>query len=541
MQAVLDIRTLILVATLLMVCRAAAMVYVWFAAREYAPLKYWAAGSALTAAGVFLIGLRDLIPVLFSVALGQSLLLSGWLIIDAGIVIAAGQKPPWRAGIGIAGVGALMTGWFLVAVPDLALRTAFNSLPGMLFDCYAAMACLRAGKGRSRMTLVLLAILLGLFAASNLLKTSYINANDIQELFHPAWQIGQFYAFTVVFIPLSAVIFALLAAESLQEWLDRELQEHTRINRELGTALLKAEHFRAALDMVPACVYLKDSQARYTYANKPALALLGCAAEELPGSSDSRFFAPEIAERLIEVDKSVLAGQSNRQEVTIPDASGRDRIYLELKSPVYADPKSEVIDGLCCISTDITSLKEHEQHLEFVAHYDALTRLPNRILLADRLAQALAQARRRQTMVAVAFLDLDGFKRVNDNHGHDVGDGLLVALGHRMQLALREGDTLARMGGDEFVAIIVDLKQLADCEAILDRLLHAAGAPIMVKEIPVQVSASIGVAFYPEDGAEPDLLLRHADQAMYLAKKGGRNCYRRFNAAAEGQSDPPAA
>ncbi|HAT32909.1 MAG TPA: diguanylate cyclase [Janthinobacterium sp.] len=179
--------------------------------------------------------------------------------------------------------------------------------------------------------------------------------------------------------------------------------------------------------------------------------------------------------------------------------------------------------------TDITPLKEHQRQLEYIAHYDALTGLPNRVLLADRLQHAIAQSQRRGQSLALVYLDLDGFKTVNDHYGHQVGDALLVTLAQRMQAALREGDTIARIGGDEFVAVLVDLERPQDCEPVLARLLQAAAAPVPVEQQVLRVSASIGVTLYPRDGADADLLMRHADQAMYLAKQAGKNRYHLFD------------
>ena len=181
--------------------------------------------------------------------------------------------------------------------------------------------------------------------------------------------------------------------------------------------------------------------------------------------------------------------------------------------------------------TDITSIKDHQQQLERIAHYDALTNLPNRVLLADRLHQAIAQSQRRDRMLAVVYVDLDGFKPVNDTYGHLVGDELLMVVAQRMKSALREGDTLARVGGDEFVAVLVDLDEPADCDAVLHRLLIAAAAPLTVGDIVLQVSASMGVTLYPQDRADAEKLIRHADQAMYQAKQAGKNRYHLFDVA----------
>jgi len=180
--------------------------------------------------------------------------------------------------------------------------------------------------------------------------------------------------------------------------------------------------------------------------------------------------------------------------------------------------------------SDITGFKEHERALERGAHFDALTGLPNRVLLADRMQLAMAHALRRNQRLAVAYLDLDGFKEVNDRYGHEVGDRLLVAVATRMKDALRDEDTLARIGGDEFIVLLSDLDDRAIVSgATFDRLLRAAATPFSVGELELQISASLGVTHFPqaeEVGAER--LLVQADQAMYQAKLAGKNRYAFF-------------
>ncbi len=179
--------------------------------------------------------------------------------------------------------------------------------------------------------------------------------------------------------------------------------------------------------------------------------------------------------------------------------------------------------------TDITQKKLHEKQLQQMAHYDALTGLPNRVLFADRLRRAITACQRKQQSLAVVYLDIDGFKVVNDQLGHVTGDELLVALAQRMKAAIREIDTLARIGGDEFVAVLVDLDNPQDCKPVLDRLLQAAASKVIINGIPLQSSTSIGVTIYPQDPVDADQLLRHADQAMYEAKQAGGNRYHLFD------------
>ncbi len=180
--------------------------------------------------------------------------------------------------------------------------------------------------------------------------------------------------------------------------------------------------------------------------------------------------------------------------------------------------------------SDISAIKEHQRQLEQIANFDPLTHLPNRLLLADRLQQAMAQAQRRNQLLAVVYLDLDGFKNINDHYGHDIGDKLLIAVAHAMKGTLRESDTLGRIGGDEFVAILSDLDSVESCVPLLARLVEAAAAPVRLGAHRMQSSASVGVTFYPQSlNLEADQLLRQADQAMYQAKLAGKNRYHVFD------------
>ena len=187
------------------------------------------------------------------------------------------------------------------------------------------------------------------------------------------------------------------------------------------------------------------------------------------------------------------------------------------------------------VISDITQAKTYEQKLEQIALYDSLTGLPNRRLLTDRLHQALGHAQRSGQLLAVCYLDLDGFKQVNDQHGHEAGDHLLIEVGRRIQALLRTEDTLARLGGDEMVLLLGNLPHPEACQPVLQRVQEAIGQPVCLNSgAQAQVSCSMGLSFYPFDGDTADLLLRQSDQAMYQAKQGGKNQCRRFSPA-EGQ------
>ncbi len=176
------------------------------------------------------------------------------------------------------------------------------------------------------------------------------------------------------------------------------------------------------------------------------------------------------------------------------------------------------------IFSDITEHKQQQEQIERLAYYDALTSLPNRVLLADRMRQALARADRKHKIIAVCYLDLDGFKPINDHYGHKAGDGVLTEISRRLREFIRIEDTVARLGGDEFVLLLTDLSSEEESEPILARVLEIVTKPcILHNGVEVSVSASVGVTFYPNDHNDSDVLLRHADQAMYQAKQLGRN------------------
>lgn len=226
---------------------------------------------------------------------------------------------------------------------------------------------------------------------------------------------------------------------------------------------------------------------------------------------------------------------------------GHAEVIRELVAPVFRGGRIVAIlgvgnkphdydaDDLHIVTTfadlawDIVEQKRAQSALRQMAHFDALTGLPNRVLLHDRLHIALANARRDQHLLAVCYLDLDDFKPVNDTYGHAAGDRLLVMVAERMTQILREGDTVARLGGDEFALLLVNPTSLEQAEQTLKRLLEALAEPFALDQsTAVRVSGSIGMTVYPFDPSDAEMLMRHADQAMYEAKQAGRNCFRRF-------------
>jgi len=185
--------------------------------------------------------------------------------------------------------------------------------------------------------------------------------------------------------------------------------------------------------------------------------------------------------------------------------------------------------------SDITQNKRQQEKLHLMAHYDVLTQLPNRALFADRFTQAIAHSKRQESLLAICFLDLDDFKPVNDNYGHEVGDQLLIEVAQRIQANIREEDTVSRQGGDEFVLLLGDINSVSHCEEMLKRIHEALAQPYKIEEITITIGASSGVTIYPLDEGDVDTLVRHADQSMYQSKLAGKNCFHLFNAEQDQQ------
>jgi len=230
--------------------------------------------------------------------------------------------------------------------------------------------------------------------------------------------------------------------------------------------------------------------------------------------------------RLIESGDSV-----GETLLCIRDEAGRDR-WLRIQAYVqYVDKAARKISGIVSTSVDVTRFIEAEQSLQRQAQFDALTRLPNRVLFADRLHQALATAQRRHEMLAVCMMDLDGFKPVNDMLGHKAGDRLLQEIAFRLETTIRADDTAARLGGDEFGLLLGGFHSHAELDLVMLRILHEVARTVVIEGQAANVTASIGVTLYPGDFSDPDQLLRHADQAMYRAKEAGKGRYHVFDPA----------
>jgi diguanylate cyclase (GGDEF)-like protein/PAS domain S-box-containing protein len=234
----------------------------------------------------------------------------------------------------------------------------------------------------------------------------------------------------------------------------------------------------------------------------------------------------EAKERLIRIQHIFKTGESWRDEYLLHFPGGD--FWHDISFSPIQGPSGEV-SAVVGFIRDITERKRAEEELAYLASHDALTGLPNRMLFNDRLKLALAQAHRNQQKLAVMLLDLDHLKDINDTLGHSVGDKLLQAVGERLMSLLRKSDTVARMGGDEFMLVLPETARVEDAARIASKVLQVVRMPFALDGHEIHITTSIGIAMYPDDGEDVDSLMRDADIAMYRAKAKGRDNYQRYS------------
>ena len=297
------------------------------------------------------------------------------------------------------------------------------------------------------------------------------------------------------------------------------------IERDRSAAALRDSEasYRALVETAPLGIFVLTRD-RFVYSNAALARMLGAASvTELIGRSVvghvQRNSRPGLAERLAHTSKR---GTTTRAEVKLLRMNG-----AEFEAELIATPMSFAgAHSIQCMVSDISERKRTEKRINYLAHYDDRTGLPNRNLFIDRLSQALGHAQRSGKAVALLYLDLDRFKTLNDTLGHAAGDVLLRAAGTRLTECVRAHDTVARLGGDEFALILADLAQAEHAEMVIAKIFQAFERPFTIERRQLFVSTSLGIAAYPRDGATPELLLKHADIAMYRAKAAGKNTYR---------------
>lgn len=312
------------------------------------------------------------------------------------------------------------------------------------------------------------------------------------------------------------------------ENLERVLRNAVRIGELERQAAAAEEKLRLAaimFDHVQEAMVVTDTAPRILAVNPAFTTITGYSAEEAMGKNP----------RIISSKLHDQAFYQNLWEILLTTGQWKGEIWNRRKSgdtfliwQTISAVKNEKGQTTHYVSVffDITERKRREEYIRYRAYHDALTDLPNRHLFNDRLNQALLSARRSGEMLAVMFLDLDRFKEVNDTLGHDAGDQLLQEVARRLHDCVREGDTLSRFGGDEFVLLLPKIRQVDSALALAQKILDAFLPTVSILGHELELKTSIGISIFPRDGDLPEMLLKRADEAMYLAKRAGGSCWR---------------
>lgn len=335
---------------------------------------------------------------------------------------------------------------------------------------------------------------------------------DTRSIYADWRQHAQTYA--IFFVAMTFVGSASLIGS--QRWRIHSLQEAERMGIRIRSMQAELERF---FTIAPNLLAIGDFEGMCIKLNPAWKNVMGYVPGELEGSRFLDFFHPDDRETSDGVLATVREGQTITGFVARFRHKNGTYRYLEWSAAAYGD-------RIYSAAHDITDRRETEMRLHELAYHDRLTGLPNRMLFFDRLAQTLSAAKRGKKHAAILFVDLDGFKKVNDEYGHDAGDTVLKTVAKRFPLTVRASDTVARMGGDEFVILLHELEEITDAHLVAQKLLNAVATDIVLSPTEkCRVGASIGISIYPEHGMDMDALLMAADMAMYASKKKGANRY----------------
>ena len=480
---------------------------------ESPALGIWARGTWLMIAGFILVVSRVVGPAWLAIVGGNALVMAGlWFNAQAlHRFIRDRAAPKLQTGLLVVGAATVVA---LVGQP-LPLRTAAVSL--LIAAQIAPMALLTLGQGwHAEPSLRTVGITLALTVLALVVRAIHATLSPEQyvDFFQGSLGNGLTYLASYLF-PLGAGIGFVLA----------NLERATRSMALLSGQLQQLSHEQQAMldTELIGITRLRDRRSLWT--NRALETMFGYDPGELAGTPSRLLYLSQEAYDALGRDAypALQAGLTYRAQVQMRKKNG-DPIWVDLSGVLLAADKGESL----WMMQDITEQKLHQQRVEQIAFHDALTGLPNRVLLGDRIGQVLLLCERLKSRCAVCFLDLDGFKAVNDAQGHDAGDRLLKEIARRIQSCVRASDTAARLGGDEFVLLLSPVDRQEDCEEILHRVLACIAEPISLGDgAPATVTASIGVVIHPDVPGGADELLSYADRAMYMAKRAGRNqvCY----------------
>lgn len=500
----LDIRTLLVVTALVSTGSAVALLFLWRAQKQQNGTGFWALGMSLVAMGSLLISARGYIPDFFSLVIANSLFVIGFLLILRGIRIFTGTPPLLFLDIGLPPIAALLFYYFNYIEPNLNIRIAVLSSCFVIICSLIVLTLIRDKDAPWRGAGLAVAMVYGLFGLSYAVRGSIALLSPFEYTFMSA-------SSSSVLVFLSGIFMLGGSAITLILLIYATLESQLRI-------------VSRAVNQSASSIIITDTKGRIDYINPALLDKTGYSAAELIGENPRILASGKTpAEEYSLLWKTLSAGETWRGEFYNRKKNGE--LYWEIASVAPVKQRNGKVSHYVAIKEDITALKVAEERILHMANHDLLTGLPTRRLSMDRLESGLAMARRNKTKLALLYVDIDGFKVVNDNCGHNVGDQVLKEISKRFCACVREIDTVARVGGDEFLIILTNIEDLQDVISVAKELLKEVTQPYPIEISDIDIGASIGVAIYPDDGVRAQELVNLADQAMYEVKRKGKNSY----------------
>ncbi|WP_241823318.1 GGDEF domain-containing protein [Enterovibrio norvegicus] len=500
----LDNRTLLTVTALISIGSAVALFSLWRSQSKPNGSAFWALGMSSVALASILISFRDAIPDLFSLVVANSLYILGFQLILRGIRIFVGRQPLVILDYALVPISAALLCYFNYIDQNLNIRIAVVSLAFMIICTNVVITFLQEKNAPWRSAGFAVASMFGLFGLIHGIRGAIMLASPLEHYFMANNITASLVFLGGIFIIAGMAITLILLTYAV---LESEFRILSQAVKQSASSIIITDRTGLINYVNPAFIETTGYRAEELIGNKPSILKPG----EMPSAEYSNLW------------ESISSGKVWRGEFYNRKKNGE--YFWEIASIAPVKQRNGEISHFVAVKEDITALKEAKKHIDHLANHDTLTGLPTRKLAMERLSNALAHAKINNRKVAVLFVDLDGFKAVNDTHGHDAGDQVLKRTTKRLCACVRDVDTIARIGGDEFLILLPNIVNIESIRKVTERMIEAVSAPYHLGSVEVTVTASIGISLFPDDDDAPLELVKLADHAMYTIKHQGKNNY----------------
>ncbi|WP_354623303.1 diguanylate cyclase [Psychromonas sp. MME2] len=501
---ILDTRTLLVVTAIISIGSTIALFSLWRTQPRHNGAGFWASGMTLITFASFLLSGRGSIPDFISIIIANTVMIIGFSQILRGICIFIKRPTLLFFDFILPAIVALTFYYFTYFENDLTIRITLFSIALVMICSAIVITLIHNNYTAWRHAGTPVAIIFGFFALAYAIRATVALLTPYDNTF-----MSTSTSTTLVFIAGILTIGGSAITLTL-----------------FSQAALKAELqlFSMAVKQSASSIIITDTTGAIEYVNRAFIEKSGYTKDELIGKNPRILKSGEINTEIYKgLWETLTAGDTWRGELHNRKKNGE--LYWEIASITPVKQQNGYISNYIAIKEDITALKNAKQRIFEMANHDALTGLPTRRLSMDRLEKYIATAKRNKTKVAVMFVDLDGFKNVNDTLGHDAGDFVLKETAARLCSTVREVDTVARIGGDEFWIFLTDIADSKAISVIADKIIKTITLAYDVEDTQINIGASIGIAIYPDHGDNSVELIKLADKAMYKVKKQGKNNY----------------